>query len=130
MTAMLDLSEDHLAILRSVLAAHLPAGSRACVFGSRAHGGARRYSDLDLALEWSRPLGLDLIGRIAEALSESDLPFKVDIVDLATVEPGFRARVVADCIPCGGNFLERFTVSGNAPNPVIARRAAPKQSPA
>jgi predicted nucleotidyltransferase len=102
MTTTLDLSEDHLAILRSVLAAHLPAGSRACVFGSRAHGGARRYSDLDLALEWSRPLGLDMLARIAEALSESDLPFKVDIVDLATVEPVFRARVVADCIPLTG----------------------------
>jgi uncharacterized protein len=65
------------------------------VFGSRARGGARQYSDLDLALEWDRPLGLDLIGHIAEALSESDLPYKVDIVDLATVDPAFRARIAA-----------------------------------
>ena len=59
-----------------VLRAHLPPGARAYVFGSRAHGGARRYSDLDLALEWDRPLGLDMIGQIAEALSESDLPLQ------------------------------------------------------
>ena len=85
--------------------AHLPDGARAYVFGSRAHGGARRYSDLDLALEWDRPLGLDMIGEIAEALSESDLPFKVDIVDLATVDPSFRARVIADCIPLAGPSL-------------------------
>ena len=82
-----------------ILRQYLPAGARAFVFGSRAHGGARRYSDLDLALEWERPLGLALIGCIADALSESDLPYKVDIVDLATVEASFKARVEADRVP-------------------------------
>jgi hypothetical protein len=52
-------------------------GARAFVFGSRAHGVARPYSNLDLALKWTRPLGLDLLGQIAEALSESDLPYRV-----------------------------------------------------
>jgi predicted nucleotidyltransferase len=95
MAATLDMHEEHAAILRGVLRVHLPAGARAFVFGSRAHGGVRRYSDLDLALEWKRPLGLDLIAAIAEALSESDLPYKVD---LSTVDPSFRSRIVADCI--------------------------------
>ncbi len=98
MTAALDIRDDHLVIVRDVLRRCLPTGARAFVFGSRAHGTARRYSDLDLALEWERPLGLDLIGEIAEALSESDLPYKVDIVDLATVDPAFRARIAEECI--------------------------------
>jgi predicted nucleotidyltransferase len=98
MRATLDIRDDHAAILRRILRDHLPAGARALVFGSRAHGGARQYSDLDLALEWDRPLGLDLMSQIAEALSESDLPYKVDIVDLALVDPAFRARIEADCI--------------------------------
>jgi predicted nucleotidyltransferase len=98
MTATLDLREDHAAMVRGVLRAHLPPGARAYVFGSRAHGRASTYSDLDLALEWDRPLGLDVIGEIAEALSESDLPYKVDIVDLSIVDPAFRARIAADCI--------------------------------
>jgi type I restriction enzyme S subunit len=98
MTAGLDMRDDHAAIVRDVLRAHLPAGVRAYVFGSRAHGAARQYSDLDLALEWDRPLALDLVGAIAEALSESDLPYKVDIVDLAMVAPAFRARIARDCI--------------------------------
>jgi predicted nucleotidyltransferase len=99
MTAALDVREDHAAILLSVLRAHLPSGARAYVFGSRAHGGARPFSDLDLALEWDRPLGLDILGRISEALSESDLPYKVDIVDLAIIDLTFRSRITADCIP-------------------------------
>jgi uncharacterized protein len=99
MNATLDLREDHTAILRNVLRAYLPVDARAYVFGSRARGGARRYSDLDLALEWDRPLGMDVIGQIAGALSDSDLPFKVDIVDLSVVEPAFRRRIAADCVP-------------------------------
>ena len=99
MTSTLDIREEHARILRSVLREHLPKDARAYVFGSRARGGARRYSDLDLALEWHRPLGLDLLGRIAEALSESDLPYKVDIVDLMTADPSFRARITSECVP-------------------------------
>jgi predicted nucleotidyltransferase len=99
MIATLDIHEHHVRILRDVLRAHLPPGVHVCIFGSRAHGGARRYSDLDLALEWAQPLDLGVIGRIAEALSESDLPYKVDLVDLALVDPGFRARVLGHCIP-------------------------------
>jgi predicted nucleotidyltransferase len=98
MTGALEMREDHAAILRDVLRAHLPPGARAYVFGSRAHGGARQYSDLDLALEWDRPFGIDLIGQIAEALSESDLPYKVDIVDLALVDPAFRKRIAKDWV--------------------------------
>ena len=99
MTAALDLRDDHAAILSAVLRAHLPAGARAYAFGSRVNGSARPYSDLDLALQWNQPLGLEIVGRIAEALSESDLPFKVDIVDLAMVDPAFRARIGAQCVP-------------------------------
>lgn len=91
-------ANEHAAILRDVLRQYLPDGARASVFGSRAQGGARQYSDLDLALEWDRPLELDLIGQIAEALSESDLPYKVDIVDRSTVDPAFRARITAGCV--------------------------------
>ena len=99
MTAAPDMREAHIRILREALCAHLPRDVRVWVFGSRAHGGARRYSDLDLALEWGRPLDVDLMGLIAEALSESDLPYKVDLVDLTLVDPAFKARVLRDCIP-------------------------------
>ena len=98
MTLALDITEAEAALVRDILHRFLPDGVRAFAFGSRAHGGARRYSDLDLALQWDRPLGLDEMARLAEAFSESDLPFKVDIVDMATVDPGFRARIMAAAI--------------------------------
>jgi uncharacterized protein len=62
-------------------------------------GDARAYSDLDLALAGDGPLDQASIGAIAEALSESDLPYRVDILDLALTEPPFRARVMREAVP-------------------------------
>ena len=98
MTAALGIRQEHAAIVRDILCRHLPAGARVFVFGSRAQGGARPYSDLDLAIECDRPLGLDLAAEIAEAFSESDLPYKVDVVELSALDPGFRARIAADLV--------------------------------
>jgi predicted nucleotidyltransferase len=99
MMAGLDMPEEHVRILCEVLRKLLPKDARAYVFGSRVCGGARRYSDLDLALEWVRPLGLNVLGEIAEALSESDIPYKVDVIDLATITPAFRARIATTWLP-------------------------------
>ena len=50
-------------------------------FGPRATWNARKFSDLDLAIIGEQPTGLDLSSRLAEAFAESNLPYKVDLVD-------------------------------------------------
>jgi hypothetical protein len=47
------------------------------------------------------PLSLRLIARLEDDFSESDLPWRVDVVDWATTQPGFRriieqSKVVLD----------------------------------
>ena len=98
MTKTIDLSESEATLLREILRAHLPPGTRVWVFGSRATASARRYSDLDLALESDTPLRPDMFGNLTEALSESDLPYKVDVIDLRSVDPAFRALIAPDMI--------------------------------
>ncbi len=49
--ARLDLPAADRRLVLTILAANLPAGTAAWVFGSRATGRARRYSDLDLAID-------------------------------------------------------------------------------
>lgn len=93
MTRAIDLSQSELAIVRDVLQAHLPAGTHAWVFGSGATATARRYSDLDLALDGDAPLDPVVLSNVAEAMSESDLPYKVDVIDLCSVDPAFRAVI-------------------------------------
>jgi predicted nucleotidyltransferase len=85
-----DLSQSELAIPQNHPACSSAQGTHAWVFGSRATGYARRYSDLDLALEWEHPLDHDELGDVADALSESDLPYKVDLIDLRSIDPPFR----------------------------------------
>jgi len=97
-TKTIDLSESEATIVRDILGAHLPPGTRAWVFGSRATASARRYSDLDLALEAEKPLSLDVLSAVREALSESDLPYKVDMIDLRSIDAAFRASIEPDVV--------------------------------
>lgn len=64
-------------------------------FGSRVTGKAKPYSDLDLAIISERALPLTLLAEVAEAFSESDLPWKVDLVDWATTSERFQ-QVIAE----------------------------------
>ncbi|HBK07884.1 MAG TPA: nucleotidyltransferase domain-containing protein [Acetobacteraceae bacterium] len=98
MTKAIDLSPGELTIVRNILRDRLPQSTHAWVFGSRATASARRYSDIDLALEGEGPLTSDLLSDLAEALSESDLPYKVDVIDLRSVDPAFRAIIEPDMV--------------------------------
>lgn len=82
------------AILREHLTDHA-----VWAFGSRATGErVWRFSDLDLAVG-GEALPLGERARLVEALNESLLPFKVDVVELAMVTPEFRARIEPDFVP-------------------------------
>jgi predicted nucleotidyltransferase len=82
-------------LVSTILNANLPPCATVWVFGSRATGGARRYSDLDLAIDAGRPLTLDEIACLDEAFSNSDLPYKVDLVDWQSIDPRFRNAIAS-----------------------------------
>ncbi len=94
-----DLAAEHRRIAIDILRAHLPPAIEVWVFGSRATGRARPYSDLDLAIDAGRPLTLDEAARLSEAFSDSDLPYRVDVVDWQAIDDGFRRIVAADRVP-------------------------------
>ena len=97
--ARVFLLPEHRRLVRDILAEHLPPDARVWVFGSRATGRAWRYSDLDLAVDIGRRLTLAEAAALAEAFSESDLPWRVDILDWqATAEP-FRQRIAGERVP-------------------------------
>lgn len=88
-----DIRPQDLVIVRRILLAHLPPSAKVWVFGSRARGTARRGSDLDLAIDAGRTLTINEIGMLQEEFEESDLPYKVDIVDMAAVQSSFRDKI-------------------------------------
>jgi predicted nucleotidyltransferase len=79
-------------IVRSILARLVP-DRPVWVFGSRASGSCKPYSDLDLAIGGHQRLPAALVAELDEAFVESDLPFKVDVVDWAGADEGFKALV-------------------------------------
>lgn len=97
----LALTGDELAEVRAILAAHLPAGTTVRVFGSRASGTPKPWSDLDLAVEGDSPLPLSVMAQLVEAFDESALPWKVDLVDGKAISPGFAAIIAQTGVPLG-----------------------------
>ncbi|HEX4616075.1 MAG TPA: nucleotidyltransferase domain-containing protein [Stellaceae bacterium] len=92
----ITLTAEHRRLVLNILRANLPPSTKVWVFGSRATGRARRYSDLDLAIDAGRPLTLDEIAGLTEAFSDSDLPYKVDIVDWRNIEDRWRQTIMAE----------------------------------
>ncbi|MDH3998411.1 MAG: nucleotidyltransferase domain-containing protein [Desulfuromonadales bacterium] len=91
----MDLSPKQLAEVRRILIATIP-GCTVWAFGSRVNGSAKQYSDLDLVVLAPQPLALDILADLNEQFDESDLPFKVDLLDWATTSEAFRKIIQAE----------------------------------
>lgn len=89
---MLDLTPEHLAEVRRILQRHVP-GCTVRAFGSRVHGNAKPFSDLDLAVMGDVPLDFRHLAALRDAFAESNLPFRVDVVDWAATSEAFRGII-------------------------------------
>lgn len=94
---MIDLSPQEIEIVRTILRRHVP-DRQVKVFGSRARGTARQYSDLDLVIMGADPPPLGALASLAEDFTESDLPYKVDIVVWADISESFRRAIQQDAV--------------------------------
>jgi len=86
----MKLNDKEIAIVQNILEATTPE-YEVRVFGSRVHGrGLKPFSDIDLAMMTTQPIASDLLCELKEQFAESDLPYKVDVVDYAAASPRFR----------------------------------------
>ena len=96
-TASVDLNPNHLATVKVILAEHVPE-CEVRAFGSRTTWTARDYSDLDLAVVGEGPVDWRTLGRLKEALEESDLPMRVDVLDWHAISESFREVIERDYV--------------------------------
>ncbi len=61
------------------------------IFGSRASGRAREFSDIDLGFIGSEKLPGKVEAQLWAALDDSDIPYVVDIVDMSLASQDFLA---------------------------------------
>ena len=86
---MIDVNPNQLETVTRILAGHVP-DREVRAFGSRVTWMAKDYSDLDLVVVGERALDLDALSRLKEAFEESDLPFRVDVLDWHAIGPAFQ----------------------------------------
>jgi type I restriction enzyme S subunit len=96
MANKLEVSPTQMDIVLTILSHHLPAGGVVSVFGSRAKGEAKKFSDLDLVVDMGEPMSLALLAKLSGAFEESALPYKVDIVDWQAIDQAFREHIKDD----------------------------------
>lgn len=60
------------------------------VFGSRAKGTARKFSDYDVGIAGKKEVPFKKLALIKEALEDSDLPYIIDVVDLVSASQEFQ----------------------------------------
>src|SRR5437667_4531964 len=66
---------------------------RVRLFGSWASGNPRPHSDIDIAIDGPRPVGLAAMADIRDACERLPTLFTIDLVDLATVSAVFRQSI-------------------------------------
>lgn len=101
-----DITPAQSAIVQKILRRHLPQ-CEVWAFGSRTTGKAKTYSDLDLAILTHEPLNLLVSAALHDDFAESDLPFKVDIVDWAATSIAFRKIIEKDKIVIKGGSSDQ-----------------------
>ncbi len=62
------------------------------MFGSRAKGTARKFSDIDLAIK-SDGLNSKIIDKLNFEFENSTLPYEVDLIDLNSITSEFKTLI-------------------------------------
>ena len=98
MSINIDIRAKDLLIAQEIIKS-LPEDIKVFVFGSRAKGTNKRASDLDLAIDAGRKLTKKELSNLENAFDESDIPYKVDIVDMQNISDSFKKIIEETKIP-------------------------------
>lgn len=86
---MINLEKRHLDFVQSILKEYIPQET-IWLFGSRTTEKIKPYSDIDLVIISKKPISDDILIPLSLAFEESDLPYKVDILDWCMLDNDFK----------------------------------------
>jgi predicted nucleotidyltransferase len=86
---MIRVSESELSIIHDILKKNVP-DCEVRAFGSRYKCTNKDFSDLDIAVVNEKPLGIERHGELRFAFEESELPFRVDVLDWQSISKEFQ----------------------------------------
>jgi len=95
----IDIEERYLDRVKSIINSILQDEDlKIYVFGSRARGSAKQYSDLDIALESDSKIDSNKMSKITTELEDTTIPYKVDVIDLKAITGNFKKCIENDLI--------------------------------
>jgi len=88
----ISLTDDELKLIQSIIKRILNNEDKAYIFGSRATGNAKPYSDIDIAIDLQNHqiMCLEILSQLEDKFHDSALAYKVDIVDLNNISEPFK----------------------------------------
>jgi len=90
---------DYIFIIKKIILQHLQGTTyKVFLFGSRAAGKVQHHSDIDVGILGNQPLPVLLKTDIEEAIEESNVPYKVDIVDFFQVPENFKKSALKQTV--------------------------------
>jgi predicted nucleotidyltransferase len=98
------MSSENWALIEELLVKPLKSlGLRVWIFGSRARGNQREFSDVDILYEIPKGVKLPpgFLFLLKDKLEDSRLPYKVDLVDHTAVAQSYRSQVDSEKIEIG-----------------------------
>ncbi len=91
---MIEAKKNEFELIAETIKKHIPY-CEIRVFGSRIKGTARSYSDIDIAIVTDKKIEPMVMEKIREEFAESDLPFRVDVLDFNAISESFRKIIEA-----------------------------------
>ena len=93
---MIDLDEQYIDFIKKVFDVYL-GEYKLYLFGSRAKNRAKKYSDVDLAVD-SPKLTKEIKSQIETFFETSTIPYEVDIIDLNDITDKFKNLISKDLV--------------------------------
>ncbi len=91
------LTHQELETVKEILKKHIP-NYEVWAFGSRVTGKAKKFSDLDLVIITTKKFDIKILFALNESFSDSNLPFKVDIVEWLPLNDFFHENLKSNHI--------------------------------
>lgn len=99
-TNTIHISDIQLQIAKTILKKNISDNTLIWIFGSRVSSNYKPYSDLDIALQntSNKTISLKTLASIKADFIDSDLPWKVDVIDYNSISGIFKQNVDASKI--------------------------------
>lgn len=86
---MIAIEQEQLEIVRQILKSNVP-NAEIRIFGSRYKHTNKEYSDIDIAIVQKEKIDLALYSKMKEEFEESNLKYRVDLVDWNAISEEFK----------------------------------------